>query len=86
MSILHNLFYLKFLRNIERILRRKQDLKYIPMEIVTCHYEERENNLYNQILGIWEEVEQAEKVKTCIEPLQEQEKRLSQVKQNELDQ
>ena len=86
MSILHNLFYLKFLRNIERILRRKQDLKYIPMEIVTCHYEERENNLYNQILGISEEVEQAEKVKTCIEPLQEQEKRLSQVKQNELDQ
>ncbi len=45
------------------------------MEIVTFHYEERENNLYNQILGIWEEVEQAEKVKTCIEPLQEQEKR-----------
>ncbi|WP_236002975.1 DUF3847 domain-containing protein [Streptococcus vaginalis] len=36
----------------ERILRRKQDLKYIPMEIVTCHYEERENNLCNQILGI----------------------------------
>ena len=86
MSILHNLFYLKFLRNIWRILRRKQDLKYISMEIVTCHYEERENNLYNQILWIWEEVEQAEKVKTCIEPLQEQEKRLSQVKQNELDQ
>lgn len=65
---------------------RKQDLKYIPMENVTCHYVERENNLYNQILGIWEEVVQAEKVKTCIEPLQEQEKRLSQVEQNDLDQ
>ncbi|HEL0559380.1 ATP-dependent exoDNAse (exonuclease V) subunit alpha [Streptococcus equi subsp. zooepidemicus Sz105] len=42
-------------------------------------------SLYNQILEIREEVEQAEKVKTCIEQLQEQEKRLSQVKQNELD-
>lgn len=50
------------------------------MEIVTCHYEERENNLYNQILGIWEEVEQAEKVKTCIEPLQENLKELKQSK------
>ncbi|VTS38129.1 conjugation protein [Streptococcus anginosus] len=44
-----------------------------------------ENSLYNQILEIREEVEQAEKVKTCIEQLQEQEKRLSQVKRNELD-
>ena len=42
-------------------------------------------SLYNQILEIREEVEQAEKVKTCIEQLQEQEKQLSQVKQNELD-
>ncbi|HEL0648817.1 MobA/MobL family protein [Streptococcus equi subsp. zooepidemicus] len=42
-------------------------------------------SLYNQILKIREEVGQAEKVKTCIEQLQEQEKRLSQVKQNELD-
>lgn len=43
------------------------------------------NSLYNQILEIREEVEQAEKVKTCMEQLQEQEKRLSQVKRNELD-
>lgn len=43
------------------------------------------NNLYNQILEIREEVEQAEKVKTCIEQLQIQEKQLSQVKRNELD-
>lgn len=42
-------------------------------------------SLYNQILEIRKEVEQAEKVKTCIEQLQEQEKQLSQVKQNELD-
>ena len=43
------------------------------------------NSLYNQILEIREEVKQAEKVKTCIEQLQEQEKRLTQVKKNELD-
>ncbi|WP_156020873.1 MobQ family relaxase [Streptococcus ruminantium] len=43
------------------------------------------NSLYSQILEIREEVEQAEKVKICIEQLQEQEKRLSQVKRNELD-
>ena len=42
-------------------------------------------SLYNQILEIREEVEQAEKVKNCIEKLQEREKQPSQVKQNELD-
>ena len=42
-------------------------------------------SLYNQILEIREEVEQAEKVKNCIEQLQVQEKQLSQVKRNELD-
>lgn len=43
-------------------------------------------SLYNQILEIREEVGQAEKVKTCIEQLQEQENReLSQVKKQELD-
>ena len=42
-------------------------------------------SLYNQILEIREGVEQAEKVKNCIEQLQEQEKQLLQVKRNELD-
>ena len=46
---------------------------------------ERKKSLYNQILEIREEVEQAEKVKTCIEQLQEQKRQLSQVKRNELD-
>lgn len=36
-------------------------------------------SLYNQILEVREEVEQAEKVKTCIEQLQEHSKELSQV-------
>ena len=43
------------------------------------------DTLYSQIIDIRKEVEQAEKVKNCIEQLQEQEKKLSQVKRNELD-
>ena len=43
------------------------------------------DTLYSQIVDLRKEVEQAEKVKICIEQLQEQEKRLSQVKRNELD-
>ena len=52
-------------------------------EVATLKKEKK--SLYNQILEIREEVEQAEKVKTCIEQLQEHEKQLSQVKRNELD-
>ena len=52
-------------------------------ELATMKKEKK--SLYNQILEIREEVEQAEKVKTCIEQLQEQKKQLLQVKQNELD-
>lgn len=52
-------------------------------ELATLKKEKK--SLYNQILEIREEVEQAEKVKTCIEQLQEREKQPSQVKQNELD-
>ncbi|MDD6920396.1 MAG: hypothetical protein PUI85_04215, partial [Eubacteriales bacterium] len=43
------------------------------------------DTLYSQITDIREEVKQAEKVKICIEQLQEQEKRLSQAKKNELE-
>ena len=46
---------------------------------------QEKKSLYNQILKIREEVEQAEKVKICIEQLQEQEKQLTQVKRNELE-
>ena len=52
-------------------------------ELTTLKKEKK--NLYNQIIEIREEVEQAEKVKNCIEKLQEREKQPSQVKQNELD-
>lgn len=50
-----------------------------------ANMKKEKKNLYNQILEIREEVEQAEKVKICIEQLQEQEKRLTQVKRNEID-
>lgn len=43
------------------------------------------DSMYFQIVDIRKEVEQAEKVKNCIEQLQIQEKQLSQVKRNELD-
>lgn len=52
-------------------------------ELATLKKEKK--SIYNQILEIREEVEQAEKVKVCIEQLQVQEKQLSQVKRNELD-
>ena len=52
-------------------------------ELATLKKEKK--NLYSQILEIREEVEQAEKVKTCIEQIEGHEKRLSQVKRNELD-
>ena len=52
-------------------------------ELITLKKEKK--SLYNQILEIREEVEQAEKVKTCIEQLQEHSKQLTQVKRNELD-
>ena len=50
-----------------------------------ANMKKEKNSLYNQILEIREEVEQAEKVKTCIEQLQEHSKQLTQVKRNELD-
>lgn len=52
-------------------------------DVATLNKEKK--SIYNQILKIREEVEQTEKVKDCIEQLQEQEKRLSQVKWSELD-
>lgn len=52
-------------------------------EVTTLKKEKK--SLYNQILEIREEVEKAEKGKTCREQLHAQEKRLSQVKRNELD-
>ena len=56
------------------------------MEIRSCHFEEREKDrLYSQIIDIREEVEQAEKVKTCIEQLQEHSKEISKNKSQDFE-
>ena len=52
-------------------------------EVITLKKEK--DSLYSKIIDIRKEVEQAEKVKICIEQLQIQEKQLSQVKRNGLD-
>ncbi len=43
------------------------------------------DNLYSQIIDIRKEVEQAEKVKICIEQLQKKTEELTQVKKQELE-
>ena len=53
------------------------------LEVAT--WKKKKNSLYNQILDIREEVKQAEKVKNCIEQLQEHSRELSQVKRSELE-
>ena len=52
-------------------------------EVATLKKEKK--SLYNQILEIREEVEQAENVRICIEKLQQENRELTQVKKNELD-
>lgn len=66
-------------------LGESKTLAISKWESEVANLKKEKKSLYNQILGIREEVEQAEKVKTCIEQLQEQKKQLSQVKRNELD-
>lgn len=46
------------------------------MEIRSKNFEERKQNLYNQILEMWEDIEQAEKVKVCLEQLYKKERQL----------
>ena len=53
------------------------------LEVATL--KKKKNSLYNQILDIREEVKQAEKVKNCIEQLQEHSRELSYVKRSELE-
>ncbi len=50
-----------------------------------ANLKKKKNSLYNQILDIREEVKQAEKVKNCIEQLQEHSRELSYVKRSELE-
>ena len=70
---------------LKEYLGESKTLSISKWKSEVANMKKAKNSLYNQILEIREEVKQAEKVKTCIEQLQEQEKRLTQVKKNELD-
>ena len=65
-------------------LGESKTLAISKWKLEIANMKKEKNSLYNQILEIREEVKQAEKVKTCIEQLQEQEKQLLQLKRNEL--
>jgi len=65
-------------------LGESKTLAISKWKLEVANMKKEKNSLYNQILEIREEVKQAEKVKTCIEQLQEQEKQLPQLKRNEL--
>jgi len=65
-------------------LGESKTLAISKWKLEIANMKKEKNSLYNQILEIREEVKQAEKVKTCIEQLQEQEKQLPQLKRNEL--
>ena len=70
---------------LKEYLGESKTLNISKWKSEVANMKKAKNSLYNQILEIREEVKQAEKVKTCIEQLQEQEKQLTQVKKNELD-
>ena len=65
-------------------LGESKTLAISKCKLEIANMKKEKNSLYNQILEIREEVKQAEKVKTCIEQLQKQEKQLPQLKRNEL--
>lgn len=53
------------------------------LEVITLRKEK--DSLYSQIIDLRKEVEQAEKVKICIERLQEHSKQLAQSKNQDLE-
>ena len=65
-------------------LGESKTLAISKWKLEIANMKKEKNSLYNQILEIREEVKQAEKVKTCIERLQEHLKQLPQLKRNEL--
>ena len=72
-------------KHLKEHLGESKTLAISKWETEVATLKKEKKSLYNQISEIREEVEQAEKVKNCIEQLQKQEKRLSHVKRNELD-
>ena len=64
-------------KHLKEHLGESKTLNISKWKSEVANMKKDKNNLYNQILEIREEVEQAEKVKTCIEQLQEHSKELS---------
>ena len=70
---------------LKEYLGESKTLNISKWKLEVATLKKKKNSLYNQILDIREEVKQAEKVKNCIEQLQEHSKELSQVKRSELE-
>jgi len=55
------------------------------MDLIVTTLKKQKDNLYNQVLEIRKEVEQAETVRICIEEILQENGELTQVKKQELD-
>jgi len=55
------------------------------MDLIVTTLKKQKDNLYNQVLEIRKEVEQAETVRSCIEEILQENRQLTQVKKQELD-
>ena len=55
------------------------------MDLIVTTLKKQKDNLYNQVLEIRKEVEQAETVRVCIEEILQGDRELTQVKKQELD-
>ena len=71
-------------RYLKEHLGESKTLNISKWKSELANLKKEKKSLYSQILEIREEVEQAEKVKTCIEQLQEQKKRLTKSKSQDL--
>jgi len=71
-------------RHLKEHLGESKTLAISKWKSELATLKKNKKSLYNQILEIREEVEQAEKVKNCIEQLQEQEKEFTKSKSQDL--
>ena len=68
-----------------KLKKNKQDTFYNEHTAEIILFESAKNSLYSQIIDMRKEVERAEKVKICIEWLQEHSKQLAQSKNQDLE-
>ena len=72
-------------KHLKEHLGESKTLNISKWKSELANLKKEKKSLYSQILEIREEVEQAEKVKTCIEQLQEQKKQLTKKKSQNLE-